>query len=187
METGTETGVVKRDDGKENREEGRSRKRAWEPATHQDRSRVKHQTLSSRTRHYLCRQEMAFAGRQQLLGEDPTPAGRRCTDGKTALKRRKGGNIYGNRDGGEHRDRGGNGNRGSGGPENGEKGGREIKSGNLRSSSRGGMEDAREGGEPPCNGSHSRKTRGPRETIVPCGIPKPGDGKGEAPETPEEL
>ena len=51
--------------------------------THQARRKVEDQVQTFRTRHHLCRQEVARAGSQQLLAQDPAP-GRRCgTEGRT--------------------------------------------------------------------------------------------------------
>ena len=54
----------------------------------QGRSKVEDQALSFRTQHYLCRQEVALAGSQQLRAQDPVPA-RRCeTEGEQGLRDR---------------------------------------------------------------------------------------------------
>ena len=50
---------------------------------HQKISKIEGQALPFRTRHYLCRQELAPAGSQQLQGQDPGPARRCGTEGRT--------------------------------------------------------------------------------------------------------
>ena len=71
----------------------------WYPP-HQKRSRVEDKILPFCTRHPLYRQEVVPAGSRQLRVQDPAPARRCITEGKTGHQGRGGGNGDGNRGGG---------------------------------------------------------------------------------------
>ena len=150
--------------GNENREGNGGGGEIWY-SPHRERSRGEDQALPFRTRHHLCRQEVASAGSQQLLAQDPAPARRCGIEGRTGHHIREGGNGDRGRDGGvdrredeygdEHEGRyGGKNGSGSGirnGDENRDEGGGERKPGNLRSDNRGGSEDATRRATPTSN------------------------------------
>ena len=91
-------------DGKGNRiGEGEGEgKELWYPSDHG--RTVEDQALQFLTRCYLCRQEVAPAGSQQLRAQGPAPVRRCCTKRRTGHQGREGGNGDGDRD------RGGDGN-----------------------------------------------------------------------------
>ena len=109
----------------------------WYPQ-HQEISRVEDQALPFRTRHHFCRQEVAPAGGQQLRTQDPVPARRCRTEGRTGHLRQEGGNGDGNREGA------GTGGRTSTGMST-SVGMRAREPGSLRSGNIGGSKDARGG------------------------------------------
>ena len=97
-------------DGEENENgKGRGQKGGGELwyLPHRERSRVKDHALPSRTRHYICRQEAAPAGSQQLRVQDLAPVRRCGAEGRTGYQGRDGGSYDGNRDenGNEHKAR----------------------------------------------------------------------------------
>ena len=85
MGTGAESGTGTR------MERGGERRRALVSAT-AERSREEDQT------HYLCRQEVAHAGSQQLPTQDPAPARRCGIEGRPGHQAREGGNDDGGGD-----------------------------------------------------------------------------------------
>ena len=60
--------------------------------------------LSFRTRHHLCRQDVAFAGTQHLRSQGPVSVHARCTEAVTKSEGREGANGDGNRVGGGNED-----------------------------------------------------------------------------------
>ena len=99
---------------------------------HQEGSRVEDQVLPFQTRHHLCRQEVAPAGSQKLGAQNPAPARRCGTKGKTRNQGREGRHGDRNRDGGgdenddkygnEHNSRDGGGNGSGNGGKNRDEG-----------------------------------------------------------------
>ena len=57
--------------------------------SHLERSRIDDQALPFRTRHHLCRQEVATSGSQQLRAQDRAPARRCGTKGKQDTRDRR--------------------------------------------------------------------------------------------------
>ena len=72
---------------------------------HRQKSRVEDLALPIRTRHHLCREEVAPAGSQQLRAQDSAPAHRCGTERRTWHQGREGRKGDGNRDeGGDGRE-----------------------------------------------------------------------------------
>ena len=92
---------------------------------------------------------MASAGSQQLLAQDPAPARRCGTEGRTGHQRREGGNGDGNRGGDE--DENGKEHECRDESENRDESGGEREPGNLQSGNRDGLEDARGAATPTSN------------------------------------
>ena len=87
---GNERKNARRERGRER--EGGGEIELWYPS-HQERSRVEDQALPFRTRHHLytilCRQEVTPVGSQQLRAQDPAPARRCDTEGRTGHQGQK--------------------------------------------------------------------------------------------------
>ena len=151
---------------------------------------------------------MAPEGSQQLREQDPAPARRCGTEGRTGHQGREGGNRDGKEDGKEDecrdehegRDEGENGS--GNGIENEDEArgevGEEREPRILRTGNRGGSEDAKRQVTPKITSNHSRKTQRPSETSHHAEDLSPGTGgegqnrggrtrSGEAQESSQEL
>ena len=148
---------------------------------HRERSRVEDQVSPFRTRHRLCRQEVAPADSQHLRVQDLAPDRQYSTEGRTGHQGWEGRNGDGNRDegrdgredeyGNKHESRGG-GKNGSGNgsrDENRDEGGGEREPGNFYEVVTEVGRKTREGGRRQrVTNNHSRKTRRPSETVASC-------------------